>query len=123
GYRTIAPDQRGYSPGARPRGRRHYRIGNLVGDAAALVEEVGGPVHVIAHDWGAVVGWGLASRRPDLVRSLVAVSVPHPAAYVRALLEGQARRSVYMAVFNVPFLAETVARTPGGRLDTQLRRT
>ncbi len=124
GYRTLAPDQRGYSPGARPTRRRDYRLRHLVADAAALVEQVGGPVHVVGHDWGAVVAWALAIRRPDLVRTLVAVSVPHPTAFARALLTSrQFRRSWYIAVFNLPFLTERLARTPGGRFDASMRST
>ncbi|HYH33581.1 MAG TPA: alpha/beta fold hydrolase, partial [Nocardioides sp.] len=57
GLRTLALDQRGYSPGARPRGRAAYRLRHLVDDVVALVDEVGGPVHVVGHDWGAVVAW------------------------------------------------------------------
>ncbi|MFD4432952.1 alpha/beta fold hydrolase, partial [Nocardia sp. NPDC058497] len=84
GYRTIAPNQRGYSPGARPRGRFAYRVSELVGDVVALIREIDrGPVHLVGHDWGAVVAWSLAGARPDLVRTLVTVSVPHPGAYVR----------------------------------------
>ena len=124
GYRTLAPDQRGYSRGARPPRRRDYRVKHLVSDVVALVERAGGPVHVVGHDWGAVVAWALAIRRPDLVRSLVAVSVPHPTAFARALLTSrQFRRSWYMAMFNVPFLAERLAATPGGRFDVNMKRT
>ena len=38
GLRTLAPDQRGYSPRARPRFRTSYRIPAVVADAEALVE-------------------------------------------------------------------------------------
>ncbi len=56
GYRTFAPDQRGYSPGARPPRRRDYSLDLLVGDVAALIESVpGGRAHVVGHDWGAAV--------------------------------------------------------------------
>ncbi len=124
GYRTLAPDQRGYSRGARPPRRRDYRVKHLVSDVVALVEQVGGPVHVVGHDWGAVVAWALAIRRPDLVRSLVAVSVPHPTAFTRALLTSrQFRRSWYIAMFNLPLLAERLAATPGGRFDVNMKRT
>lgn len=110
GFRTVAPNQRGYSPGARPRGRRPYVVRELVADAVALIERIGGPVHLVAHDWGAVVGWGLAVRRPELVRTLTAVSVPHVAAFLKAMPRGQARRSWYMAMFNIPFLPELLMR-------------
>lgn len=41
GYRTLAPDQRGYSPRARPRGRFAYRMSQLAEDVAALIEAAG----------------------------------------------------------------------------------
>lgn len=123
GLRTYALDQRGYSPGARPRGRWSYRISNLVGDVVALIEQVGGPVHLVGHDWGAAVGWVVAARHPEQVRTYTAVSVPHPAAFVRAMRSrGQRRRSRYMALFNLPVLPELMARGPGGRFDQSMRK-
>lgn len=124
GYRTLAPDQRGYSPGARPRRRRDYRMPLLAGDVAALIAELGpgGPVHLVGHDWGAAVGWYLAATQPDLVRTWSAFSVPHPTAYARALLGPQGPRSWYMAFFNLPWLPERLAAEPGGPVDTLLRR-
>jgi pimeloyl-ACP methyl ester carboxylesterase len=123
GIRTLAPDQRGYSPGARPRRRRDYRLPLLVDDVAALAERAGGPVDVVGHDWGAVVGWALATTRPDLVRTLTAVSVPHPAAFLHAMLtSGQVARSRYMLAFQLPVLPERWAREPGGRFDREFRK-
>ena len=91
GLRTLALDQRGYSPGARPRRRRDYRMRHLVGDVIALIEQIGGPVHLVGHDWGSAVGWAVTMRRPDLVRTWTAVSVPHPAAFARALKDPSQR--------------------------------
>ncbi|MDT5067566.1 MAG: hypothetical protein QOK02_3721 [Mycobacterium sp.] len=111
GYRTLVFDQRGYTPTARPRGRFAYRISALVGDVAALVATVGSPVHLVGHDWGAIVAWATAAARPDLVRTLTAVSVPHSRAYLRSLLSStQALKSYYIAVFQIPWLADTVLR-------------
>ena len=121
GLRTIALDQRGYSPGARPRRRRDYRMHHLVGDVVALIEQVGEPVHLVGHDWGAAVGWAVTMRRPDQIRSWTAVSVPHPAAFARAMkTKSQRRRSRYMAFFNVPLLPELSARSAGGRFDQSM---
>jgi pimeloyl-ACP methyl ester carboxylesterase len=108
GYRTVAPDQRGYSPGARPRPRWAYRCSELAEDVVELIEVAGlGPVHLVGHDWGAVVAWEAAARRPDLLRSLTALSVPHPAAFVKAMFtSSQARRSRYMFFFQLPWLPE-----------------
>jgi pimeloyl-ACP methyl ester carboxylesterase len=108
GYRTIAPDQRGYSPGARPRTRRAYRPAELTQDIVGLIEFTGlGPVHLVGHDWGAAVAWGVAAQRPDLLRSLTALSVPHPAAFIRALItSSQLLKSRYMLFFQLPWLPE-----------------
>ena len=86
GYRTLAPDQRGYSPGARPPGRRAYTLDRLAGDVLALADAAGADrFDLVGHDWGAAVAWHLAGRHPDRVRSLTALSVPHPRAIVEAL--------------------------------------
>jgi pimeloyl-ACP methyl ester carboxylesterase len=107
GLRTYAPDQRGYSPRARPRSRFGYRTAELVADVAELIERIGRPVHLVGHDWGAIVAWGVAGQHPDLVRTLTAVSVPHPAAFTRSMLTStQGIKSWYMAMFQLPFLPE-----------------
>ena len=130
GLRTIAVDQRGYSPRARPRHRRDYRADLLRDDAVAVIEAAVdrvGParrVHLVGHDWGAVVAWLVAADRPDLLSTLTAFSVPHPGAYLRAGVRSrQLLRSWYMAAFNVPGLAERMAQRPGGPFDRLLART
>lgn len=123
GVRTYAPDQRGYSPRARPFGRWSYRFSSLVDDVVALADAIGAPVHVVGHDWGAMVAWALADRRPDLVRTLTAVSVPHPRAMLHAALHGpQAKQSWYFVPFSVPGLVEGVVRMQPHILDTALRK-
>jgi pimeloyl-ACP methyl ester carboxylesterase len=124
GLRTYAPDQRGYSPGARPAGRRAYAVPELVADVVALVEEIGTPVHLVGHDWGSMVGWGLAASRPELVSSWTAVSVPHPAAFTKAMrTTRQGLHSWYMGLFQLPLVVEQLARWEGGPVDQGLRRT
>lgn len=122
GMRTYAPDQRGYSPGARPGRRRDYRMDNLTGDVLALVDEIGTTVHLVGHDWGAVVGWMVAARRPDLLRSWTAISVPHPMAYLKAgVTSSQGLKSWYIGLFQVPRLAELTARRRNGFFERSLR--
>ena len=109
GLRTVAPDQRGYSPGARPPDVAAYRMDELVGDALGLLDALELPAaHVLGHDWGAVVGWHLAARHPARVRTLTAVSVPHPAAHTAALRSDpeQQRLSEYIRLFRQPDVAE-----------------
>ena len=119
GLRTLAPDQRGYSPGARPTGRAAYRLSELVADAAAVVEAAlagTGRAHVVGHDWGAVVAWALAGRRPQLVRTVTGISVPPLGAMAEAFRRPrQLRASWYMAAFAIPGLAERMFAVPEGR--------
>ncbi|MCW2616488.1 MAG: putative hydrolase [Frankiales bacterium] len=115
GFRVVAPDLRGYSHDARPDGVEPYRMTHLVGDVLAVVDAVGGPVHLVGHDWGAAVAWQTAARHPSAVRSLTAVSVPHPLAFVEALSTDadQRRRSQYMRDWRSP---ETEQRMLDGEL-------
>ena len=120
GVRTLAPDQRGYSPGARPAGLRAYAVPELVDDVVALLDEAGvDAAHVVGHDWGGAVAWALAARRPDRVASLTALGTPHPAALRRGLPRGQVARSWYVGAFQVPALPERVLLARDG---SRLRR-
>lgn len=121
GYRTVAPDQRGYSPGARPRGRRAYALPELVGDVEALLDALGGgPAHLVGHDWGAVVAWALAQQQPERLRTLGAVSVGHPAAFLRSVAGPQVLRSWYVAAFQLPLLPELLGARRGGAMERLL---
>ena len=111
GYRVLAPDQRGYSPDARPGGVEHYRMPALLADALAVLDHVGVPAaHVVGHDWGAAVAWHVAGRHPQRVRTLTAVSVPHPVAFVEALRSDpdQRARSRYMKDWLDPAAEESL---------------
>lgn len=90
GYLAVAPDQRGYSPGARPdpADLANYHYDRLVGDALEIAEAVGAGdrrFHLVGHDWGGQVAWGVAARHPDRLASLAILSRPHPTAFVAAL--------------------------------------
>lgn len=90
GYRVVAPDQRGYSPGARPdpADLSNYHYDRLVGDVIDIAAAAGrgaGRFHLVGHDWGGQVAWGVADRHPDRLASLAILSRPHPAAFVAAL--------------------------------------
>jgi len=119
GLRTVVPDQRGYSPGARPGDAAAYRVSELAADALALLDAlaVSEPVHLVGHDWGALVGWHLAAHRPDRLRTWTAVSVPHQAAFAFALATDadQRRRSAYIRFFRLRGVAETVLKAADGR--------
>ena len=114
GYRAVAFDQRGYSPGARPEAVEEYRIDHLVGDALAVAGDR--PFHVVGHDWGAVVAWHLAGHHADRVLSLTALSVPHPVAFAIALASpdgDQRNRSAYISFFQQSGAAEDLLLAGG----------
>jgi pimeloyl-ACP methyl ester carboxylesterase len=80
GYRAVAPDQRGYSIGARPRAVEDYRLEHLQSDVLALADAMEmGTFDLVGHDWGGMVAWVVAARHPDRVRSLTVVSTPQRA--------------------------------------------
>ncbi len=109
GFRALAPDQRGYSPGARPRGAHHYGYRSLASDVVAHADAAGfGRFHLVGREHGAGVAWVAAQRAPERVASLSVVSLPAPVetgpepeaeralaandfAALRALLCGRAR--------------------------------
>ncbi|ATQ31719.1 alpha/beta hydrolase [Rhodococcus ruber] len=111
GLRVLAPDQRGYSPGARPDGVAAYTVDLLVGDVVGLLDATGlDRAHLVGHDWGAAVAWQVAAHHPDRITTLTAVSVPHPAAYGWALREDadQQARAAYIKLLRQEGKAEHV---------------
>lgn len=112
GYRCIAPEQRGYGRSSKPSRVADYRIEQLTSDVARFIEglALSGPVHLVGHDWGGAVAWYLATLRPDLVRSLTIVNVPHPFVFSSHVFDrpSQLLRSSYILFFQLPWLAETL---------------
>ncbi|KFK41013.1 hypothetical protein AALP_AA2G073900 [Arabis alpina] len=78
GYRTIAPDLRGYGDTDAPEKVEEYTYLNVVGDLVALINTVTSgdeKVFVVGHDWGAMIAWQLCMYRPEKVKALVNMSV------------------------------------------------
>lgn len=109
GYYTIAPDQRGYSFGARPKGLEEYEITHLANDVIALANSLGiDKFHLVCHDWGSAVGWQVAAEYPDRLYSFISLSIPHLQAFSRAYKEDslQYQASGYMRDFQTKVLPE-----------------
>ncbi len=105
GYRCLAPDQRGYSGGARPADVSAYGHAELGNDVLKIATAAGfGRFHLIAHDWGAGAGWcAIACDADRRIASYAALSIPHYKAFaegVRDDPEGEHYRK---------FLASTLA--------------
>lgn len=110
GYRVWAPDLRGYGGTTRPDGLDAYRLEALMEDVAALIEASNtSRVILIGHDWGGIIAWYYAMRRPNQLDALIILNAPHPACFEREIRHWrQLRRSWYMAVFQIPRLPEAV---------------
>jgi pimeloyl-ACP methyl ester carboxylesterase len=109
GFFAVAPNQRGYSAGARPDPAdfAQYDIERLIEDALELVAAVGHGArrfHLVGHDWGGSLAWEIAARHPERLGSLTMLSRPHPDAFGRALREDpeQPRRSRHHKAFLDP---------------------
>ncbi|MGI8880572.1 MAG: alpha/beta fold hydrolase [Jatrophihabitans sp.] len=117
GFRVLAPDQRGYSPRARPRESSAYRLDRLAGDVIALADAAGAETfHVLGHDWGGAVAWQLASRHADRVSTVSVASTPHPRAMVESMRGKQFFKSWYMWAFQIPWLPERAVQARDGAL-------
>jgi pimeloyl-ACP methyl ester carboxylesterase len=113
GYRALAVDMRGYNLSEKPAGVREYAADKLVGDIASLIEqESTGPAYLVGHDWGGIVAWRCAALHPHLVAKLAILNAPHPAAYQRTVWRSpsQCLRSSYVAMFQLPWLPESMLR-------------
>jgi len=116
GFRALAPDQRGYSTGARPTEVEAYATQHLIADALALMDASSAPTfHLVGHDWGGQIAWLIAALHPERVRTLSVFSRPHPAAFAEALAQdaGQGARSGHHRAFRE---ADAVARMRAAKL-------
>ena len=124
GFRAVAPDQRGYSPGARPdpTDLSNYAFEKLIADAvdiAAAAGYDGKRFHLVGHDWGGQVAWGVAGAHPERLASLTILSRPHPKSFRRALLKedgDQKHRSRHHRAFLEPETGQLLLKDNARRL-------
>ena len=109
GFKVVAPDQRGYSPGARLPKISDYSIDKLSQDVIDIADAFQfEKFHLIGHDWGSAVGWVTVAFHSDRVISWAALSVPHLDAFFEAMNNNpeQQRKSQYIKFFKKPILPE-----------------
>jgi len=109
GYKVVAFDQRGYSPGARPAGVTNYEIDHLTQDVLDVADQLGlDTFHLVGHDWGAVVGWKVAMEHPDRLHTWTALSIPHIGVFFDGVQNHpeQQKRSSYFKRLQMPLLPE-----------------
>lgn len=109
GYRAVAPDLRGYGDTDAPDAVTTYTCHHIVGDIVALIDSLGvDKVFVVAHDWGAMIGWYLCLFRPDMVTAFVSLTLPfrprNPRWKPVQAMKAFFGRDYYMCRFQVKFL-------------------
>jgi pimeloyl-ACP methyl ester carboxylesterase len=124
GFLAVAPNQRGYSPGARPEGAAAYATELLVADAIGIADALGhARFHLVGHDWGGQLAWLLAANHPEHVDTLTVLSRPHPRAFAEAMKSDsqQAHRSRHHRAFQDPDSARLLLEDDARRLRGTLR--
>lgn len=113
GFYCLAPDMRGYSENACPKGVKHYTIDKLRQDILNIADAVNkDKFHLIGHDWGAGIGWNIVYNNKNRIISWTGLSVPHNKAFRKAIkLDAeQKRKSRYIKWFLLPFIPEMMLR-------------
>jgi pimeloyl-ACP methyl ester carboxylesterase len=108
GFRAVAPTLRGYEPDAQP-ADGDYHIVRMAEDVVGWIDDLGRErVHLVGHDWGAVIGYATAAMAPERLASLVTLAIAHPGRIQEGLrkLPSQIRNSWYMLFFQLRGLAD-----------------
>ena len=112
GYTAWAPNLRGYGRTSRPRGIEPYQLSHLKADVAGLIDAarargIKGPVTLIAHDWGGIIGWAFALSGDRPLEHFIVMNLPHPTRFLEGLRTwAQIKRSWYVFFFQIPWLPE-----------------
>ena len=109
GYHVVVPDMRGYNTSEAPQALAAYALNTLAADVVAIGDAYGAErFHLVAHDWGAVIGWWVAARYPQRLGRIVLMDGPHPDVWGRqaARHPTPALRSTYVAFFQLPWVPE-----------------
>ena len=83
GFRTVAPDLRGFCSGARPEGVEEYHVKEYAQDIIEIADALdgaGAPFHLMGTSIGSSIAWAIAAWNPERVKSLACLNIPHPGA-------------------------------------------
>lgn len=123
GFYCVAPNLRGYSKDACPKGKKHYSLDKLAKDVLDISKYLNKPkFHLIGHDWGAGIGWKVVHDYKDNILSWTGISVPHLQAFGKAIVvdQEQSKMSQYIKNFQLPYLPEIQIRKNDFRLFKKL---
>ena len=112
GYRVIAPTLRGYEPCSQP-ANEDYSLLTLSSDVIAWIDHFGEQqVHLIGHDWGAVIAFVVGALAPERFLSLTAITGPHlaRAANIMRNVPRQLLLSWYIMFFQLPGISNAAVK-------------
>ena len=97
GFRTVAPDMRGYGRSSVPRRYEDYTMEAIVGDMVELLDALGRESAVwVGHDWGAPVVWSVVQHHAARVDGVASLCVPYlPNGFAVQTLVPLVDRTVY----------------------------
>jgi pimeloyl-ACP methyl ester carboxylesterase len=122
GYRVICPDLLGYGLSDQPQDIERYRIFALANDIISLLDTLGlDKVHLVAHDYGAVIGWEIATVYSTRLKTFVTMSVGHLACLLD--LSFDILRYEWIYFLNIHKVAPQLYRASNGRLFREVLRT
>lgn len=125
GFYCIAPDMRGYSENACPKGVKNYTIKKISDDILGFADKLKAEkFHLVGHDWGAAIGWNIVFNNPGRIISWTALSIPHSRAFGKALKidKEQKKKSRYIGWFLIPMIPEFMIRRNDFKLFRKLWR-
>ncbi len=96
GFRTVVPNQRGYSPGARPTAYDQYTMDAFMSDALGIMDELEIERFDLAgFGLGAILSWHVAATHPERLRTLTSLREPHPAAFAKGIFEDEEQTKAF----------------------------
>lgn len=113
GYYCVAPNMRGYSENACPKGVKNYTVKKISDDVLNIAAAINAnKFNLIAHDWGAGIGWNIVYQNPEKIISWTALSVPHSRGFGKAIKmdKEQRKKSRYIGWFLFPIIPEIMLR-------------
>ena len=106
-WHAVAPDIRGFAPGARPELVADYAQDQVASDVLAIAAQLGAEsFHLAGHDLGGIIAWDVACRHPARIRTLAVASTPHLAVFAAALHARHEQRLPPFDLFRQPGTAE-----------------
>jgi pimeloyl-ACP methyl ester carboxylesterase len=113
GFRAVAPTLRGYERSSQP-ASGDYGVEQLARDVIGWIDDLGEDrVHLVGHDWGAVIAYAAGALAPARFHSLTTIAIPHPARFTQVGIRKVPRQlllSWYMMFFQLRGIAERAIR-------------